>query len=268
MRWQLGCLLILIVWLLGSCAKPESSTPPDDVPPTSSTDGGRTDVLIYGGVGSWRAEIESLKKILYHHQATYVEMSPSEINKLSLQEISNYRLIIFPGGDAPTVRKALSFEARSRIRQAVQQGGLNYLGFCSGAWLAVAPAPAAGEDVVYGIGVVDGPLLQTNFLSQQGKKFSLDVANFPGGHTRKLLWYGGPVTVDRPGSVVARYSDGTAAISQIRSGKGFVIISGFHPAADKPILSWLGIYESEAIAPDFAWDLLHSALEQKPLPAF
>lgn len=33
------------------------------------------------------------------------------------------------------------------------------------------------------------------------------------------------------GGVVARYSDGKAAISQAYSGKGFVVLSGPHPEA-------------------------------------
>ncbi len=100
-----------------------------------------------------------------------------------------------------------------------------------------------------------------------GKPFALDEAQFADGTRRKLLWYGGPVTPEIPGGVIARYSDGSPAISQMQSGKGFVIISGLHPAATKSILDWLGIRDQEAIAPEFAWELLRAVIQGKALSA-
>jgi hypothetical protein len=96
----------------------------------------------------------------------------------------------------------------------------------------------------------------------------LDNAEFADGSIRRLLWYGGPITPDLPSSVVARYSDHTPAISQIHSGKGVVVISGLHPAVNKDILARVGIFEKDAIAPEYAWELLEAVLDHKLLPTF
>jgi len=270
-------VMTMIVLILNACVKPggvtgESIVAPESFPPPTAPDSpignARTDVLIYGGPGSWKDEIAALKAILYSHGSTYEEILPTQLNQLSVEDFQKYRVILFAGGDAPTVRKALSTETHARLREAVQKNGLSYLGFCAGAWLAVAPAPLSNEDVTYGLGVVNGPLLETNYLGKQGHAFGLDKTSLPDGSIRKLLWYGGPITPDIPGGVIAKYADGTPAISQIWSGKGLVIISGLHPAANKLILSKIGILDREAIAPDFAWTLLQGAIQQKPLPAF
>jgi len=261
--------IIFSIFFFTACVQPSNPPLANKEAPEASVGTDHTEVLIYGGPGSWKAEIDSLKTILYSHGVTYQELKPSQFNDLSLDELSKFKLVLFAGGDAPTVREALSVETRARIREAVQQRGLNYLGFCAGAWLAVAPAPAEGEvDVVYGLGVVNGPLLELNYLAKAGRSNSLDQARFPDGSQRKLLWYGGPITVDLPGTVLIRYSDGTAAASQVWSGKGLVIMSGLHPAADKPILNHLGLFDREAIAPEFAWSLIEAAIYQKPLPTF
>lgn len=261
-------VLICGIFLICACVKPKSASQPEEVPDSvAGTD--QTDVLIYSGPGSWKEEIKSLKEILYQNGATYEDLKPNQFNEMSIEDFLKYKVILFAGGDAPTVRNALKPETRARIREAVQKYGMNYLGFCAGAWLAVAPAPTAvGEDVVYGIGVVDGPLLKESFLTQSRNSNALDRASFPGGTQRNLLWYGGPTTPELPGGVLARYSDGSPAISQIRSGSGLVIISGLHPAATKPILSWLGLYDKEAVAPEYAWTLLQAVIENQTLPAF
>jgi hypothetical protein len=47
-----------------------------------------------------------------------------------------------------------------------------------------------------------------------------------------------------------------------------VIISGLHPAANKSILSRVHLFDPEAIAPDFAWELLDGAIHHRHLPTF
>ncbi|MEZ0393044.1 MAG: BPL-N domain-containing protein [Pseudobdellovibrionaceae bacterium] len=265
MKKLIGFFSLLI---LVSCVKATSKAPVEEHLPDVSSGEERTNVLIYGGPGSWKAEIESLKKILLENHATYEVLTAQELNEMSQEDYSNYDAILFAGGDAPTVRAALDKETRIQIREAVQKMGLSYLGFCAGAWLAVAPKPEPGEDVAYGLGVVEGPLLEPNFLTGEGKLFALDRALFADGTERNLLWYGGPVTYQNPGTVVVKYSDGTPAISQVESGQGLVIMSGLHPAANKLILGQIGIYNKEAIAPEIAWALLEAAIAKKKLSTF
>jgi glutamine amidotransferase-like uncharacterized protein len=276
MKIQISNLIVtaaLLLLHLSACVKPSAPVPeqvsspaPESVPSPSPEI--RTDVLIYGGPGSWKAEVESLKEILYAHGATYEVLGPEQIDQLPVEQLLKYRLLLIAGGDAPTVRKSLSVEAHFRIREAVQKHGLNYLGFCAGAWLAVAPAPLPNEDVIYGLGVVEGPVLQQNYLWKNGRAYGLDQTQFPDGAKRQLLWYGGPITPNISAGIIAKYADGTPAITQIWSGKGFVILSGLHPAANKKILNQIGIYNREAIAPELAWALLNGAIHQIPLSTF
>ncbi|OFZ30663.1 MAG: hypothetical protein A2622_13415 [Bdellovibrionales bacterium RIFCSPHIGHO2_01_FULL_40_29] len=261
---------IFCLFTFTACVRPIETIPVEveDVLPDSTATPSSTTVLIYGGPGSWKAEIAALKNILFHQSLSYEVLKPNEINQMMESDYAKYKAIIFAGGDAPTVRQALSLQTRHYIRRAVQTQGLNYLGFCAGAWLAVAPEPAPGQDVVYGLGVIDGPVQELTQLSKMGLKYALDRSIFPDGSQRNLLWYGGPITPNHAGSIVAKYSDGTAAISQIRSGKGLVVISGLHPAATKGILKSLDINDKEASAPDFAWSLLEAVIHDKLLPTF
>jgi glutamine amidotransferase-like uncharacterized protein len=262
---------------LSGCAKPgqviTSSVPR---PPSIFQGKSPGSVLLFDGESSWDAEVDSLAHLLYLHDTSYREVDSTQLGAMTLDGISAFSLLIVPGGYAPTITDSLTKDTHARLRQAVQERGLSYLGFCAGAWLAVAPAPSsAGQDVSYGIGLVDGPLLQPNYLTQQGKEFAIVSAELPNISDpaaepirRDLLWYGGPITPDTPSGVIAKYPDGTPAISEIHSGKGFVIISGLHPTATQPILEVLGLSDPQAIAPDFAWELLKSAMTQMPLPTF
>lgn len=261
-------MILISLFFFTACVRPSAPTP--DAAPDSyqSASASKTDFLIYEGPGSWRAELRSLKNILYSNGATYETLSPDKINRLSRKDFEKYNAIMFVGGNARTVRKNLSKDTRALIREAVQMQGLNYLGFCAGAWLAVAPEPSLNEDVVAGIGVVSGPLLNITSLEKQGLHYSLDKSIFPDGSRKNLLWYGGPITPDIPGGVIAKYSDGTPAISQIRSGRGMVIISGLHPAATRSILRSINLEDREAIDPVFTWDLLKATINGTSLPAF
>lgn len=259
-------VLIFVLLLLFGCVRPVAvSTSADEEPtiPESRVVGEeRTDFLVYEGPGSWKSETRSLKEILYKNGATYLAVGADQLNEFTAERFAGFKAILFAGGNSISVSESISREVGEMIRLAVREGGMNYLGFCAGAWLAVA----SNEE--NSLGVVDGPSLAPSFLSLLGREYALDDAVFPNGERRRLLWYGGPVTVDGPGAVIARYSDGTAAISQLRVGKGLVIISGFHPAANKRILAGLGLKERQAVAPDIAWRLLRATISGESLPTF
>lgn len=271
--FEKSCVVSCALLLLGACAMPSNPGPPPAAqvarPPSAHRDGSHADVLLFAGASIWTSEVDSLANILIDHQATYQEVNSAELNAMSLDEIAQYALLVIPGGDAPTLTGSLSAETHARLRAAVQERGVNYLGFCAGAWVAVAPAPARpGDDVGYGLGIVDGPREGFNYLAKQGKEFAISRASFPDKTQRDLLWYGGPVTPDGLGAVIAKYPDGTPAISQLTSRQGFVIVSGLHPAATAGILNVLGISDTEAIDPEFAWSLLNAGIHAVPLPAF
>ncbi|MGK5083135.1 BPL-N domain-containing protein [Bdellovibrionota bacterium FG-1] len=247
-----------------------TSTPtPTPTPPVGNTQRTyKTDVLLFAGSGTWSAEVASLASILTSHGATHQEVNSAQLNAMTVDEISQFGLVIFPGGAGGTEASSLSAATHAHLRTAVQQNGVSYFGICAGAFIADAPAPALGQDVSYGLGVVNGPILDYYYLENQGTSYSMTLETFADGTTADILWYGGPVTPNLTGGVIATYPDGNPAISQIWSGKGFVIISGVHPTATQSILSSLGLTSTDGVHLDLTWKLINAALQQIPLPAF
>ena len=87
---------------------------------------------------------------------------------------------------------------------------------------------------------------------------------FADGSVRNLVWWGGPITPEWPGGVIARYETGDPAISQTWSGKGFVVVSSPHPEAPQGWRSTAGT-DSDGLDDDVAIQLIRAALDQKPL---
>jgi glutamine amidotransferase-like uncharacterized protein len=174
-------------------------------------------------------------------------------------------MMVFPGGEGGTEAGSVSAQTHANLRAAVQQYGVSYIGFCAGSFIAVAPAPAAGQDVSYGFGVVNGPLLNYYELENQGVDYQSTTESFPDGSTMPILWYGGPVTPDL--GVIAKYPTGDPAISEMWSGNGFVVLSGVHPTMTTADLDGLGVTpDTDDTA--FAWELFNAALNQQPLATF
>jgi glutamine amidotransferase-like uncharacterized protein len=249
-----------------STNQPESPKPIPSSPPTVAKRTFQTDVLLFAGDGTWAAEVSSLKSILASNGATYQTVSSAQLDSMSIDDIAKFGTLIFPGGSGGTEADSLSSSTHERLRQAVQDRGVSYVGFCAGAFIAQAPAPAPGKDVSYGLGVVDGPVLDYYYLENQGTDVAMTLYKFADGTTADILWYGGPVTPNT--GVVARYPDGNPAISEMWSGKGFVILAGGHPTANQSMLSSLGLAPKEGPRLDVAWKMIHAAIEQEPLPTF
>lgn len=267
MSFRLLALLSFILVSVVGCQLKSAPTKPAAPPAKNNPGTGRTDVLIYGGSGSWGDEIESLKEILAAHGKTYAEYDDKDFNEATDDDLDKFTLVIFPGGDSDDVNNNLTYETRERVRRAVIERGLNYFGLCSGAWLVVSPGPLANGNT-YGFQFVTGPWLKQSPFHTMKLQYAVTNAIFPDGRRRKLLWFGGPITPDIPGGVIAKYGDGNPAITQLKAGKGFVILSGLHPTATKKILTKISLFEKEAIDPDLGWQLLSAGLTGSPLAAF
>jgi len=229
------------------------------------------DALVFTGPGTWDSEIPGIRDVLNQHGVSFREVGSDELNNMSVDEIARFGIIIWPGGSGGTETASLSTETKARLRQAVQERGVSWIGFCAGAFVAVAPAPAPGKDPSYGIGIVDGPELEYYYLEYEMAN-QLDVAmlehTFADGTKRDILWYGGPVTPGGPGSVVAKYPNGDAAISQVWAGRGLVMLVAGHPAVPASVAGELGVTDSDGVDQDTAWKLIEATLAQRPLPAF
>jgi hypothetical protein len=253
-------------------------TPGTQFGPTSIARGTRiykTDALVYIGDGAWSAEIPGIEKVLTDHGATYDAVSSAQLNAKTLDELSQYGTIVWPGGYGNVQTSSLTSATRTKLRQVVQERGVSWIGFCAGAFVAVAPAPPAGRDPVYGFGIVNAPVMGYYFLEdefvKQGKEsqdWAMTMETFADGSKRDLLWYGGPVTPSGANTVVAKYPNGDAAISQVWSGNGLVILSAVHPAAPPSVAASFGLNDSDGADYDLAWRMLEAAIKQKDLPTF
>ncbi|MBI3556663.1 MAG: hypothetical protein HY074_10405 [Deltaproteobacteria bacterium] len=241
--------------------------------PTSILQGSRkftTDALVFNGTGTWSPEPSSLESILSSHGATYREVSSAELNEMSVDDLSQFGAIVWPGGIALKQANSLSATTKDNLRRAVQERGVSWIGFCAGAFIAAAPAE---HNASYTIGIVDTPLLDMYYLEQQleraGKTdISMTMESFPDGSKRDLVWYGGPITPSGHNMVIAKYPTGDAAISQMWSGNGFLILSGVHPGAPQSTRRYFSLVDSDGTDFDLAWTLLEAAINQKALPTF
>lgn len=245
--------------------KPGNQAPPATVASRSWS----TDALLFVGSGTWGAEVASLENILASHGATYQTVSSAELDTMSLEDLVKFGLLIFPGGEGGTQAASLSADTHARLREAVQVRGVSYVGFCAGAFIAVGPAPAPGKDVSYGLGIVPGAELPYYYLENQlNPDIAMTMETFADGSQRDLVWYGGPVTPNIQGGVIAKYPNGDPAMTEVWSGQGFVILSAVHPTAPQSVRDAFGLNDSDGLDLDLAWRLLEAALHQKPLLAF
>jgi hypothetical protein len=82
-----------------------------------------------------------------------------------------------------------------------------------------------------------------------------------------MIWWDGPATPAWSGGVIARYPDGKPAISQTRTGLGFVIVSGPHPEAPAS-WQWDSGTDPDGVDHDIAAKLIRAAMNKTPLPAY
>jgi glutamine amidotransferase-like uncharacterized protein len=223
-----------------------------------------TGALVFSGSGTWSSEVTSIETILQANNVTFQDVGDDALNAMTVDQLGQFGMLVFPGGEGSEEAEGLTAQTHANIRQAVQQNGVSYLGFCAGSFIAVAPAPAAGQDVSYGLGVVNAPLL--NEWSGAGDAdYVLQEDTFSDGSQANLLWYGGPVVPNT--NVIAKYSTGEPAINEQMSGNGLVVLSGVHPTADQAILDALGMTPDTGDTA-YAWTLMNAALTQTMLPHF
>ena len=138
-----------------------SPAPPTSPPSLPAPRNYSTDAMLFVGDGTWSTEISSIENIFSAHNVTYQEVTSAQLDAMAVTDLAKFGMLVFPGGEGGTEAGSVSAQTHANLRAAVQQYGVSYIGFCAGSFIAVAPAPAAGQDVSYGFGVVNGPLLIT-----------------------------------------------------------------------------------------------------------
>jgi glutamine amidotransferase-like uncharacterized protein len=247
--------------------EPAPTSPPSDgnVEPAPAYAG---DVLLFNGTGVSTSDWQNTEKIVAAQGWRYRLVNSSQLAAMSLDEMARYRVLVVPGGKGATITNSLPVEARLRVRRAVRERGLGYVGFCAGAWVAVGPEAETMNVAGYGLAVAKGAVLPSFFPDgDTSLTAAMAPVKFADGSVRELVWWGGPSTPEWPGGVVARYDTGVPAISQTRSGAGYVVISGPHPEAPQAWRATAG-YDSDGLDYDVAIEMIRAAMSRVPMPAF
>lgn len=223
-----------------------------------------TDVMIYNGSGAWTDEVGSLESIMSGAGITYTEVTDTTMNSMAATDYAQYGMMLFPGGSGTDMLDALNDTTRTNVMNAVRQTGVNYLGFCAGAFMAVSPAPSAGGAPDF-FSIIQAPEEDYYYLENQGVDEQMVEISFPSGSTDNILWYGGPVTPDATGGVIAKYPTGDPAMTEEVTGAGFTIVSGVHPAATLADIEAVG---GTTTSFPIALQLIQSVLSGVTMPAF
>jgi glutamine amidotransferase-like uncharacterized protein len=214
-------------------------------------------ILLFSGTGTSPNDVTAVESILSRNHLAYSAADSAQLNEMSASWLEQYRLLIVPGGNFIDMGESLGPRTAAKIREAVQDG-VSYLGICAGGFLAANPA---GK----GFNLTSGVQFKFYSAEEQGIRKTAVAITGVGTPTLEQYWEDGPQFTGW-GSVVGRYPDGTPAIVEGTSGKGWVILSGVHPEAPQ---SWRrGMTFTTPVSDDhrYAATLIAAALNRTSLP--
>lgn len=248
-------------------ALPDTSASDPNNPPAAPTPPNYvTEVMLFNGVGISTSDWQTTEQIIKGEGLSYKLVNSAQLNAMSLDEMASFGMMLFPGGYGNQITNGLTADTRVRVRQAVRERGVSFLGICAGAWVTVGPDPGT-KAASYGFAIVTGSILDLYLPGGYEPTAAMVDTTFADGDVRDLVWWGGPITPEWSDGVVARYETGDPAISQTWAGKGFVVVSGPHPEAPQGWRSTAG-NDTDGLDYDIAVDLINAALRRQPLPVF
>jgi glutamine amidotransferase-like uncharacterized protein len=216
-------------------------------------------ILLFNGTGTSSNDVAAIESILRDNHLDYSTANSRELCTLGPGEYPKYRLVIIPGGNFIVMGNHLTPGATSNLRDAVANG-LNYLGICAGAFLA-------GDLPQNSVNLTSGVRFPFYSVVNRGVMKAAVPITFPTMPASDQYWESGP-ELSGWGDVVARYPDGTPAIAQRAVGKGWVLLSGFHPEAPESWRSGMKFRTRTADSHAYALTLIRAALDATPLPHY
>lgn len=236
-------LVLLLALVLMGC---HHSSAPGVAPP----------ILLFNGTGASPNDVKAVEAILKKHRLEYSTANSQQLNAMSEAELRAYRLIIIPGGNYITIGQSLSTNTTANIRKAVQAGS-NYLGICAGGFLA-GDAPSNSLNLTSGV--------RFDFYAalQRGVRKEAVLIASAGTPPVEHYWEDGP-QFGGWGAVVGQYPDGTPAIVEGPSGKGWVVLCGVHPEAPDNWRHGMTFTQPARIANAYAGTLVEAALNARSL---
>jgi hypothetical protein len=216
-------------------------------------------VLLYNGIGT-SSDVSAVEGVLDTLGAGYATADSSQLNAMSEAQLGGYTLIIVPGGNSITIGENLTGDTASRIRGAVEDYGVHYLGICAGAFFG-------GSSIYNGLDLTAG--VSFDFYADESKGIHLEPVEIflPGKGPLDVYWQDGP-QLSGWGAVVAKFPDGTPAIVEGQSGNGFVIFTGIHPEAPASWRESMIFTTPVSVDLAYAGTVVEAALNGTPLPHF
>ena len=233
------------------------TSPPANLPPAIPA---AEPVLLYNGTGTTPSDVSAIEGVLAGLGLGYTMANSDQLNAMSEQQVAGYKLIIIPGGNSITIGQNLTAGAASAIRGAVQDYGVHYLGICAGAFFGA-------YSIYNGVNLTSG--VSFDFYADEFKGIHLEPVeiSFPTDPALDVYWQDGP-QLSGWGEVVSKFPDGTPAIVEGQSGKGFVIFTGVHLEAPESWRGSLNFTTPVSVDLAYATTVIHAALNGAPLSHF
>lgn len=250
-RLSIACFMLFITALTACGGRsPKDKTFPDRTAP----------ILLFNGKGTSPKDVAALETILDRDRLGYSTVNSQELNNMSTSQLMRYRLLIIPGGDFMDMGNGITTKTASTIRDAVQHG-LHYLGICAGAFLA-------GKSAYYnGLNLTSGITFGFYAIENKGVRKAALAITSARTPTLDQYWQDGPQLTGW-GAIVAKYPDGTAAVTEGQCGRGLVILSGIHAEAPEEWRHGLNFHTPVSADNAFATLLIRAALSGHPLPHY
>jgi glutamine amidotransferase-like uncharacterized protein len=216
-------------------------------------------ILLFNGTGTSPNDVKSFEAILKGMDLTYATANSRQLNRMSVSQLTAYRLMIIPGGNYITMGNSLTPGTTTNIHDAIQ-GGLNYLGVCAGGLLA-------GNAQCNSLNLTSG--VRFGFYAVVNQGIHKAAVIITAGNTAPLehYWEDGPQFTGW-GTVVGKYPDGTPAVVEGTVGKGWVILCGVHPEAPDNWRRGMPFTTPTRAANAYAGTLIDAALHHTSLPHY
>jgi glutamine amidotransferase-like uncharacterized protein len=228
----------------------QQSTPQTSGPP----------ILLFVGTGTSSSDVSAVEAILSSNKLSYATANSSQLDDMSQSQLASYKLFLVPGGNSITIGQGLTSTATNNVHNAVTLDGLHYLGICAGGFFG-------GYSEYNGLNLTSG--VWFNFFEDyyEGIDKAAVEISAPNGSKLDQYWQEGPQFTGW-GEIVGKYPNGTPAIVEGKSGKGWVILSGIH--AEAPASWRIGMTFTTSVQADnaYASTLIEAALNGTTLAHF
>lgn len=217
-------------------------------------------ILLYNGTGTGASDVSAVEALLSSNNLLYDTANTSQLEAKSESELEAYKLFIVPGGNSVTIGENLSSTATNNIHDAVINGGLHYMGVCAGAFFG-------GYSDHNGLNLTNGVWFNTYDNGGHGTGKTAVETSYANGPDLDQYWQDGP-ELDGWGEIVSKYPDGTSAIVQGASGKGWVLLSGIHAEAPASWRDGMNFNTPVSVDNAYFYTMVTAALNGSSLPHY